>query len=43
MAVVSTVGGKIEVPEFTKEEEAGMSANEKAETEKFLGNILFKA
>ena len=34
MAVVSTVGGKIEVPEFTKEEEAGMSANEKAETEK---------
>lgn len=39
MAVVSTVGGKIEVPEFTEDERAGMSANELAETEKFLGDI----
>ena len=34
MAVISTVGGKLEVPEFTKEEEAAMSKNELDETEK---------
>ena len=39
MATISTVGGTLEVPEFTEEEENELSANEKAETEKFLGDI----